>query len=46
MRLAFRINIDFDCFGAGVCCAFVSIDKLNANTNIYVCLFICLEFIR
>jgi hypothetical protein len=36
-----RINIDFDCFGAGVCCAFARFDKLNTNTiYIYVVHFV------
>jgi hypothetical protein len=34
--VALRIRTDFDCFKAGVSCAFVAIDKLNTNSNMYI----------
>jgi hypothetical protein len=41
--VALRIRTDFDCFKAGVGCAF-AIDKLNSMYIFYSFLFFLLEF--
>jgi hypothetical protein len=45
--LAFRIKIDFSCFGAGVCCALLTNDipNINVKRTIFLCIIIILIYL-